>query len=127
MVSTPYWHAEELLADGRGILVPFRDTSAIAKVVCDLLGDPGRLQSMQRKAYRLGREMIWPAAAQKYLETFAHACADHQVSPSAALADWTLGKRSNQLPNRRLDHLIRMSDGTGNFQHATFTTPASFL
>ena len=123
VVSTPYWHAEELLADGRGLLVPFHEPAAIARGVCELLGDPDRLQAMQREAYRLGREMIWPAIAQKYLASFAHACADHEAAPSTAFADWTLGKRSNRLPDRHLDHVMRMSDGTGIFQHAIFNVP----
>src|SRR3954454_13313102 len=59
IVSPPYWHAEELLADRRGVLVPFADSSALAREICGLLGDPPRRLAMCRQAYALGREMIW--------------------------------------------------------------------
>ena len=73
VVSTPYWHAQELLADGRGTLVPFRDPQAIADGVCAFLGDPPRLRDTREQAYRIGREMIWPVTAQRYLESFRRA------------------------------------------------------
>ena len=59
IVSTPYWHAEELLADGRGVLVPFADPTALAREICGLLRDEPRRHAMCEQAYRLGREMIW--------------------------------------------------------------------
>src|SRR5262249_8191954 len=59
IVSTPYWHAEELLADGRGVIVPFADSKALAREVCRLLGDERRRLAMCKEAYRLGRDMIW--------------------------------------------------------------------
>lgn len=123
VVSTPYWHAEELLANGRGVLVPFRDSSAIAKAVCALFDNPTRMQGMQREAYALGREMTWSAVAKQYLASFTHACADRPTSPRTAFADWTLKNRPNALPPRKLDHVMRMSDGTGIFQHAIFNVP----
>ena len=70
VVSTPYWHAQELLADGRGVLVPFRDAQAITKGVCGLLDDPARMDTIRLDAYAMGREMIWPAVARRYLQTF---------------------------------------------------------
>lgn len=123
VVSTPYWHAGELLADGRGVLVPFRDPSAIADGVCGLLGEPERMERIRRQAYALGREMIWPAVARHYLESFQHARADRRASPRAAFAGWTLASRPRELPPLRLDHLMRMSDETGIFQHAVFNVP----
>jgi glycosyltransferase involved in cell wall biosynthesis len=123
VVSTPYWHAQELLADGRGVLVPFRDPQAIADGVCSLLADPARMASMQTTAYAMGREMIWTAIAQRYVETFQHARSDRKAPPRAAFAGWTLGRRPTALPPLRLDHVHRMSDGTGIFQHAIFNVP----
>lgn len=123
VVSTPYWHAEELLAEGRGALVPFRDSAAIAETVGDLLDDPARMQRMQREAYAIGREMTWPAVAKQYLASFTHARANRRTSPRTAFADWTLKNRPNALPPRKLDHVMRMSDGTGIFQHAIFNVP----
>ncbi len=133
VVSTPYWHAQELLADGRGILVPFRDPDAIADGVCTFLDDSVRLARTRREAYQCGRSMVWPAIAQRYLKSFQHARSAHASilcmatsrparSRAAALrAAW--GKWREDLPEHRLDHIMRMSDGTGIFQHATFNVP----
>ena len=135
VVSTPYWHAQELLADGRGVLVPFRDPSGISDGVCALLDDPLRMETIRENAYKLGRAMIWPAVAKRYLQSFDDARVDRRVAPDmvipfdrrtasrAAFAGWTLGSRPLELPPLRLDHIIRMSDGTGIFQHAIFNVP----
>jgi glycosyltransferase involved in cell wall biosynthesis len=123
VVSTPYWHAKELLAEGRGMLVPFRDPAAISAAVCTLLDDPSRLESTRHEAYRMGREMIWPAVAERYLESFRHARADRKASSRTAFAGWTLASRPYDLPPLRLDHIVRMTDGTGIFQHAIFNVP----
>lgn len=123
VVSTPYWHAQELLAEGRGILVPFRDPQAIAAGVCEFLDGPERLARTRREAYQFGRETIWPAVARCYLESFRQARAAHNAAPRATVGGWKLGRRSYDLPPLRLDHIMRMSDGTGIFQHATFTVP----
>ena len=123
VVSTPYWHAQELLAEGRGILVPFRDPQAIAEGVCAYLDDPGLLRRTRETAYQMGRGMIWPAVADRYLESFRRAGADRKAAPRKAFAQWTLASRPYDLPPLRLDHLVRMSDGTGIFQHAIFNVP----
>ena len=123
VVSTPYWHAQELLADGRGILVPFRDPQAIAEGVRAFLDDPARLQETREKAYQAGREMIWPAVAQRYIESFQRARTERRAAPRSAFAGWTLASRPYNLPPLRLDHIVRMSDGTGIIQHATFNVP----
>lgn len=123
VVSTPYWHAQELLADGRGILVPFRDPHAIAEGVCAFLDDPARVQETREKAYQIGREMIWPAVAQRYIESFQRARTERRAAPRSAFAGWTLASRPYDLPPLRLDHIVRMSDGTGIIQHATFNVP----
>jgi len=123
VVSTPYWHAQELLAEERGVLVPFRDPKAIAEGVCLYLDDPVRFEETRREAYRFGREMIWSSVAERYLESFQHASADRRTAPRKAFAGWTLGGRPYNLPPLRMDHVIRMSDGTGIFQHAIFNVP----
>lgn len=123
VVSTPYWHAQELLADGRGVLVPFRDHAAISEGVCRLLADTPRMEKIRHDSHAMGREMIWPAVARRYLESFQHARADRKAVPRAAFAGWTLGNRAYELPPVRLDHIMRMSDGTGIFQHAIFNVP----
>ncbi len=123
VVSTPYWHAQEMLAEGRGILVPFNDASAIARSVCEYLDFPERMKETRLEAYRLGREMIWPAVAKRYIESFQHAQIDRKESPRRAFAGWTLDSRPYDLPLLRLDHIERMTDSTGIFQHAIFTVP----
>ena len=123
VVSTPYWHAQELLAEGCGKLVPFNDPGAIASGVCEFLDHPEQLEKTRREAYRRGREMIWPAVAGRYLESFRLACAGRKTSPRTAIAEWTLASRPYALPPLRLDHIVRMSDGTGIFQHALFNVP----
>jgi glycosyltransferase involved in cell wall biosynthesis len=123
VVSTPYWHAQELLADGRGILVPFRDPHAIAAGVCTYLDDPDLLRTTREEAYRMGRDMIWPAVARQYVDSFLRARADRKATPRKAFAGWTLASRPYDLPPLRLNHLVRMSDGTGIFQHAVFNVP----
>ena len=74
VISTPYWHAAELLADGRGVLVPFGSAEAIATEVCALLRDDSRRNAMREEAYRLGREMVWSNVARAvhaFLPAFA--------------------------------------------------------
>ncbi|MGH8046378.1 MAG: glycosyltransferase family 4 protein, partial [Chthoniobacterales bacterium] len=66
IISTPYWHAQELLAGERGILVPFSDAPAIAAAVNDILSQPTRMTAMRKRAWKQGREMIWPVVARRY-------------------------------------------------------------
>lgn len=123
IVSTPYWHAAELLSDNRGKLVPFRDSPAIARAVIALLRDePGR-DAMRENAFRLGREMVWGRVAQRYVQSFEQARIDHSFVGTKASPIKTLDEQPAQLPELKLDHLFRMSDSTGIFQHASFTVP----
>jgi glycosyltransferase involved in cell wall biosynthesis len=73
VISTPYWHATELLRDGRGVMVPFADPAATAREVRALLRDPARREAMSGNAYRLGREMVWGNVARLYMASFAAA------------------------------------------------------
>ncbi|MFT5904799.1 MAG: glycosyltransferase involved in cell wall biosynthesis [Cryomorphaceae bacterium] len=122
VVSTPYWHAQELLANDRGVLVPFRNSEAITEGVCSLLSDPERMEKMRSSAYAMGREMIWTATAKRYVESFQKARADRKL-PHATYEGWTLDSTPHPLPPLKLDHVIRMSDNTGIFQHAIFNVP----
>ena len=70
VVSTPYWHARELLADGRGILVPFGDAAAIGSEIAGLLTDDARRQAMRKRAYASSRSMTWERTAERYLAAF---------------------------------------------------------
>ena len=71
VISTPYWYAEELLADGRGLLVPFADAAAIAQRVLEMLDNESERHAIRKRAYMLGREMIWPKVASRYMASFA--------------------------------------------------------
>jgi len=123
VVSTPYWHAAELLTAERGKLVPFRDAPAIATAVIELLRDETLRHSMRKNAYKLGRDMIWSRVAQLYAKSFEQARRDHSFVGRKSSPIKTLDESPGQLPELKLDHLFRMSDSTGIFQHASFTVP----
>lgn len=123
VISTPYWYAEELLAEGRGVLVPFGDAGAIADRVNELLDNEAERHAIRKRAYLLGREMIWSRVAQRYLESFQRARNDRARHPRAAFTGPTLDRRPPQLPGVNLDHLRRMTDPVGLLQHAYFTVP----
>lgn len=123
IVSTPYWHATELLADGRGVLVPFADARALAREISGLLRDEPRRTAMCEQAYRLGRAMIWEQSAGRYMESFQRTRLGRQEQPVKPLAVRTLAEQQAELPDWRLDHLVRLTDATGMFQHATYTIP----
>ncbi len=123
VVSTPYWHAAELLTAERGKLVPFRDARAIAAAVRELLHDEPLRHSMRKNAYRLGRDMVWSRVSQLYVRSFDQARQDHSFVGRKSSPIKTLEEQPGQLPELKLDHLFRMSDSTGIFQHASFTVP----
>jgi len=123
VISTPYWHAEEMLADERGALVPFRDPVAMAEQVIDLLDNEAKRHSMRKRAYLYGREMVWPQVARRYMETFQRARAERRHFTPPDFVVKALDKRPAELPPLKLDHLRRMTDDTGMFQHAIFTVP----
>lgn len=123
VVSTPYWHAAELLGEDRGRLVPFRDAGAIAVAVVELLRDEPSRHTMRRNAYKLGRSMVWSRVAQLYVKSFGQARQDHSFAGGKSPLIRTLDEQPGQLPELKLDHLFRLSDSTGIFQHASFTVP----
>ena len=123
VISTPYWYAQELLADDRGILVPFADSAAIADGVDRFLSEPTFMNATRKQAWKIGREMIWPVVAQRYMESFERARASLSAPSRKAFAVRTLENRPYELPPLKLDHLFRMSDNTGIFQHAIFNVP----
>jgi glycosyltransferase involved in cell wall biosynthesis len=123
VVSTPYWHAAELLADGRGVLVPFGDSQAIAREVTALLGDENRRNAMRKNAYRLGREMVWSKVAEAYMRSFQASRLEAASLSRKSLASKTLDRKPRELPTMKLTHLLRITDSTGVFQHAVFGVP----
>ena len=76
IISTPYWHAAELLGDGRGALVPFEDPAAIADTAIELLDNDAAREAMRKRAYLYARHMVWGQVAQSYMRVFARACAN---------------------------------------------------
>ena len=123
VVSTPYWHATELLAEERGVLVPFGDSPAISREVTGLLRDAIRRNAIRKNAYKMGREMIWTNVAQLYMHSFELARVQGAVLSRKIFATKTLDQQPRELPDVKLDHLFQMSDSTGIFQHAILTVP----
>ena len=123
VVSTPYWHAADLLGEGRGALVPFADSTAMANAILGLLRDDTRRNGMRKNAYRLGREMVWSNVAQLYMRSFELARLEGAPLSRKSLAIKTLDKKHRELPELKLTHLARMTDSTGVFQHAIFSVP----
>ncbi len=126
VVSTPYWHAEELLADDRGVLVPFGDSNALAEAITGLLADEPLRHAMRKKAYLLGREMIWEHVISQYADAFGQARCERisQISRELPYTRHGSGNgRAFQLPALKLDHLYRLSDSTGILQHARHHLP----
>ncbi|HEV3039651.1 MAG TPA: glycosyltransferase [Candidatus Angelobacter sp.] len=123
VVSTPYWHATELLAGDQGVLVPFADAAAIAREVIALLRDDPRRHAMRKNAYRLGREMVWSNVAQMYMRSFELSRMEGSERSRKSLATKMLDQKPRELPQLKLSHLSRMTDSTGIFQHAIFSVP----
>lgn len=124
VISTPYRYARELLADGRGILVPARDPDAIAREVIGLLGDDAKRLAFQGRAATHGRSMVWPAVARSYMQSFARARSEHASRLRTVFQAKTLATRPADLPEINLKHVGIMTDQTGMLQHATFNVPS---
>jgi glycosyltransferase involved in cell wall biosynthesis len=123
VVSTPYWHALELLGEGRGVLVPFGDVPVMAAEISGLLTDHDRRSRLQRGAYDSSRGMTWARTAQRYLSLF------DQVPRAKQLSALVLHPRRPSAfiptvrPAVRLEHFHSMCDDTGLFQHALHSVP----
>src|SRR6185503_20885318 len=98
VISTPYWHAQELLAEDRGVLVPSGDSKAIAREVINLLRDETRRHAIRKNAYRLGREMIWSNVARLYMKSFMQARWERAEQTRSSFAVKTLDEQERQLP-----------------------------
>lgn len=118
VISTPYFHARELLGVDRGVLVPVRDAAAIATAVDGLLSDEARRARLGRAAAERGRDMAWPVVADLYLESFSRA----RLGERRARSNWS-STPTPELPELNLDHLRALTDETGILQHARFAVP----
>jgi len=120
VVSTPYWHARELLEDGRGILVPFGDAKAIGTEIAALLSNDVRRHAMRKRAYAASRSMTWAQTAKRYLATFELSREARRTAP-AGHSDFL--RESHALPELRVGHFLSMCDSTGLLQHAIHSIP----
>ncbi len=123
VISTPYRYARELLGDGRGVLVPWRDAAAIGREVIALLDNPAARAMMQARAARYGSSMSWPIVARRYLDSFERARASHAERRRIGLAAKSPSRRRAELPDPNLAHVGLMTDDTGMLQHACFDVP----
>jgi glycosyltransferase involved in cell wall biosynthesis len=121
VVSTPYWHARELLADGRGVLVPFNDALALGNEISDLLTDDPKRNRMRTRAYAGSRSMTWGRTAASYVALFEKVRGDAPADPLVArqITPWV----TNPPPRVNLEHLELMCDDTGLLQHAVHSVP----
>ena len=123
IISTPYWHAIELLDDRRGALVPFQNPEAIAHKTIELLNTPAIRHAMRKRAYLFGRDMVWKRVAQGYMESFVRVHSDRMETPRVQFSARAIPKALDQLPELKLDHVSALTDDTGILQHAIFTIP----
>jgi glycosyltransferase involved in cell wall biosynthesis len=123
LISTPYWHAQDLLKDGRGILVPFGDSDSISKAVTGLIQNEIELNTMRKNAYLIGREMTWSKVAIQYGNLFAEARQKRPAAMRKKISMRSLDEQSPIFPEIKLDHLIRMTDSIGIFEHAKYNVP----
>ncbi|MDD3078088.1 MAG: glycosyltransferase family 4 protein [Paludibacter sp.] len=119
VISTPYWHAEELLADGRGLLFNFNDYEELSTIINDLLGHPVKMIGLKKQAADYGKNITWPKIGDRYLE----------LAQTVLTAQLTASEKKEveldllALPPFSLAHINRLTDDTGIIQHAKFGIP----
>jgi glycosyltransferase involved in cell wall biosynthesis len=121
VVSTPYWHARELLADGRGILVPFGDAKALSTEITGLLTNDVRRHAMRKRAYAASRSMTWAQTAKRYLSVFE--AVRETAEPGIPIDAIVYGSKGFITPEIRIGHLLSLCDSTGLLQHAVHSIP----
>jgi glycosyltransferase involved in cell wall biosynthesis len=124
VISTPYWYAAEMLDEGRGRLVPFKNPEALAAAINDLLDNDIERNAMRKRAYTFSRAAVWREVARRYLGVFAGVKAQRAERPRPALFQSAAGRPPIfELPDINLGHLQTLTDDTGILQHATYTLP----
>ncbi|SFR80334.1 glycosyltransferase family 4 protein [Sphingomonas jatrophae] len=116
VVSTPYWHAVELLGDGTGLLVPFGDSVGFAQTIGDLLAHRAKLDTYRRRAWDAGREMTWEKLAHAYMTIFRDAVARRPVRIAPR-------QHRPSLIAPDMGGVERLTDGCGMIQHSIFAVP----
>lgn len=122
VVSTPYWHAQELLSSRRGRLFPFKDHAALSLALLELLRSPEELRRVRVAGFDFARLMAWPRIGDIYFEVVQHTLERCMQQPGQLPA--RTPALAITLPELRLDHLRRLTDDTGVIQHATYSVPA---
>lgn len=120
VVSTPYLYAKEILDEGRGVLVPFRDHEAIAEAVCRLQRDPDQKKAMAHQAFLFAQSMQWNKVGERYLQVMDSLLEKRPSKPKALEFKPAAAKQSLKL---RFNHLVSITDDTGILQHACFSMP----
>lgn len=123
VISTPYWHAEELLRDGRGLIVPFKDAQATSEAILNLLDNEAERHAIRKRGYLLGRGMTWPSIAHLYMKSYERARKERTQHRHSLFITDMLDKRTDERTPLKLDHVKLMTDDTGMLQHAVFTVP----
>ena len=123
IISTPYWHAKDLLADGRGVIVPFDDPDSIATATIRLLDNDAERHAMRKRAYLHSRGTTWQKTAHAYMASFQRARVERMLRPRPALQDLVTAKATDQLPLLNTFHLSQMTDETGMLQHSIYSVP----
>lgn len=123
VVSTPYWHASELLAEGRGVLVPFSDPGMIGTEIANLLTDGARRDGMRLRAYAESRSMTWQRTAERYLVLFREAIRGRMLTRPLVSGGGVSLRKPFALPEPQLAYFLSMCDDTGLFQHAVHSVP----
>ena len=121
IVSTPYWYAQEMLSDNRGLLVDFGDTDGFKKSLLYLIENPEECDIMRKKAYDFGRKMTWENVGREYNTVFSKALKNYNTYPKIQNRFNFL---PNQLPEVKLDHLKLLTDDVGIIQHTDLGVPA---
>lgn len=122
-ISTPYWYAQEMLADERGRLVPFKDTKALADQVIHVLDNEVERHAMRKRAYNYTRSMVWPNVADDYLKLFVKVRQERQRAPRPLFLSRAFKDKEPELTELNLDHLRALTDDTGILQHAKANIP----
>jgi len=119
VVSTPYWHATELLDKRRGMLFPFNDHEGLAYVLLQLLENPTKMKTLRNRAFSYGQKATWPLQGKKYLKTAETAIKKYKTPKiyKEKIIDLAL------LPSLNLSHIKRLTDSTGILQHARYNIP----
>ena len=123
VVSTPYWYAVEMLADGRGTIADFGDSEAFAGEISGLLADDFERHAMRKRAYAFTRQCVWSAVGRQYLNLFAQVTEERRKQPRHAFVSEAVNGRVPAVPEINLDHLRALTDDVGVLQHATYQVP----